>query len=148
MKIGILSLLILLSGFVQASELVIRDTWIRAMPPSSRVVPIYLIIDNPTSASRKLINITSSAGSIEMHQTIEHNGVMSMAPINDIVIKANGQVTLAPSGLHGMMSHFSHGVPVLGDIVPLTLTFADGEKLEVEATVNKQAFVKAATMVH
>lgn len=148
MKTIMLSLLILVSGFVQGSEMMIRSAWIRAMPETSRVVPIYLTMNNPASVQRELIKITAMRGEVELHQTIEIKGVMSMTPVNKVIIAPYSQVKLAPGGFHGMMSHFTQGVPALDDKVSLTLRFADGEVQHIEATVSKQLSVSAASNTH
>ncbi|MCL1124858.1 copper chaperone PCu(A)C [Shewanella surugensis] len=150
MKKCILSLLMLMASmsYSQGSELVINDAWIRAMPPSSRVVPIYLNIDNPTARERKLIGIEAEAGSIEIHQTIERDGMMYMKPVDEIVIAANDQVRLAPSGFHGMMSHFTQGVPEQGEKILLTLIFDNGAKQSTEAKVIKETLVKEVKITH
>ncbi|WP_298770157.1 copper chaperone PCu(A)C [uncultured Shewanella sp.] len=144
----IFSVLIVVCGLAQGSELMISSAWIRAMPMTSRVVPIYLTIDNPTSEQQKLISITAMRGEVEIHQTLKHHGVMSMSPVDEIIIAPHSQVKLAPGGFHGMMSHFNQGVPALGDKVALILTFSNGEKQQIEATVNKQLSVSSAHKAH
>ncbi|NMH66441.1 copper chaperone PCu(A)C [Shewanella salipaludis] len=130
-----LGLLCLSSLGVNASELMVHNAWIRAMPPSSRVVPVYLTLHNPGNTELILTGIRSPRGRIALHQSMMHNDMMRMQPVAQISIPAHAVVKLAPAGLHGMMSNFSSGVPAEGDTVPLTLILAQGEPLKVTAEV-------------
>ncbi|RLV58783.1 copper chaperone PCu(A)C [Parashewanella curva] len=139
MKKFLLIVLSLLTSIVSysllAEQLTVENAWIRAMPPTSRVVPIYLTMKNTGDQPIKLLAINSPNGRIELHQTIMKNGLMRMTPVEKIMVDSHGQTTMAPGGYHGMMMNFTQGVPAKGDSVPLTLTFNNGEKLTIMAAV-------------
>ncbi|MCL1040130.1 copper chaperone PCu(A)C [Shewanella marisflavi] len=135
-------------GSAQASELMVHDAWIRGMPPTSRVVPVYLSLHNPSNKPLVLKGISSPRGAVELHQTLMENEVMRMQSVGAIQIPPHGMVKLAPSGYHGMMSDFKGGVPALGEEVQLTLTLADGESLSVTAKVTAQGAAHDHSMHH
>ncbi|MFV7785181.1 copper chaperone PCu(A)C [Shewanella marisflavi] len=135
-------------GAAQASELMVHDAWIRGMPPTSRVVPVYLSLHNPSNEPLVLKGISSPRGVVELHQTLMENEVMRMQSVGAIQIPPYGMVKLAPGGYHGMMSDFKGGVPALGEEVQLTLTLADGESLSVTAKVTAQGAAHDHSMHH
>ncbi|WP_428611245.1 copper chaperone PCu(A)C [Shewanella sp.] len=135
-------------GAAQASELMVHDAWIRGMPPTSRVVPVYLSLHNPSNEPLVLKGISSPRGVVELHQTLMENEVMRMQSVGAIQIPPHGMVKLAPGGYHGMMSDFKGGVPALGEEVQLTLTLADGESLSVTAKVTAQGAAHDHSMHH
>jgi len=130
-----LAALLLLANSSFASELMVHNAWIRAMPPGSRVVPVYLTLHNGGDTALVLSRITSPRGEIALHQTVQEGEMMKMLPVASIQIPAHGMVTLEPQGYHGMMSDFSDGVPQKGDEVALELTLANGEVLKAKARV-------------
>ncbi|MCG9754290.1 copper chaperone PCu(A)C [Shewanella insulae] len=134
-------LFVLLSSWIgaaHASELMVYDAWIRGMPPTSRVVPVYLSLHNPSDKPLVLKAISSPRGSVELHQTLMENELMRMQGVEAIQIPPHGMVKLTPGGYHGMMSGFKAGVPALGEEVALTLTLEGGETLSVTAKVTAQ----------
>lgn len=135
-------------GAAQASELMVHDAWIRGMPPTSRVVPVYLSLHNPSNKPLVLKGISSPRGVVELHQTLMENEVMRMQSVGVIQIPPHGMVKLAPGSYHGMMSDFKGGVPALGEEVQLTLTLADGESLSVTAKVTAQGAAHDHSMHH
>ena len=125
----------LLAGNLQAAPLVISDPWIRAMPESSRVIPVFFKLHNASAQDRVLVAIKSGHGKVEIHQTLASGNLMKMQPIDALPIAAGEQVMLKPGGYHGMMSQFTQGVPQEGELVPMTLVYANGEEQEVRVKV-------------
>ena len=136
LKTAIVSLaLALVSSSAFAASIKVEDVWIRAMPPTSRVVPIYLTMKNGAGKLLKLDAISTKRGRIEIHKSFMKNGMMRMEPVDFVAVPAHGEEKLQPAGFHGMMMDFTNGVPAKGDTVPLTLHFTDGETVSVVAKV-------------
>ena len=138
MKKFAFSLLVLgfLAGGAWAeSKLMVMDSWIRAMPPSTRVIPIYMTLRNHGAVLDELVAIESMLGKVELHNTVEKDGTFHMIPVQSIVIGSGKTVQLAPLGLHGMITQLHQPVPKLGDQVPVTLVFASGERMAVNVEV-------------
>ncbi|RLV59238.1 copper chaperone PCu(A)C [Parashewanella curva] len=126
-----------LSQMAIAGDIVVKQAWIRAMPSSSKVVPIYLTMQNNANKSIALKAIATSAGKVELHKMVMNDGMMKMLPVKQILIKAKSVTKLAPGGFHGMLMNFTSGVPKFGQDIPLTLTFTNGDTQNVVAHVQK-----------
>ncbi|RYV00665.1 pyrroline-5-carboxylate reductase [Shewanella sp. OPT22] len=123
------------SGSAFAKGFKVEDVWIRAMPPTSRVVPIYLTIENSSQTPMKLMSISSNRGHVELHKSFMKKGMMRMEQVEFVAVPANGAAKLEPESFHGMMMDFTHGVPAKGEKVPLTLHFKNGKNVKVTARV-------------
>ncbi len=103
----VLLLFVLLSTAVHAadsSRLQIADAWIRAAPPTAKVMAGYLTLVNDSDAEVVIDKVESSDfGAIEMHEMSMHDGVMRMRRLAKLRVPAHGRVELKPGGLHLMM---------------------------------------------
>ena len=77
---------------------------------------------------------TPVAASVQMHQSMMHDGMAMMMAAASIPIPAGGTVTLAPGGYHLMLLQLRKPLNV-GDRVPATLTFASGAKVKTTLVV-------------
>ena len=112
---------------------------VRAVPPTQKVTAAFMTIKNAGSADRKLVAAESPvAGSVELHNHINDNGVMKMRPVKDIEVKAGGETALKPGGYHIMLIDLKQPVKE-GEQVPVTLKFDDGSSLKVDAPVQRPA---------
>lgn len=92
----------------------------------------YLVL---TGGSRPmtLTSVTSPAASrIELHESVQAEGMVSMRAVERIEIPANGEVIMRPGGLHLMIFDLSAAARSAQSI-PLTLTFADGTQVAIDA---------------
>ncbi|WP_133405811.1 copper chaperone PCu(A)C [Parashewanella tropica] len=126
-----------LSQVAFASGIVVKQAWIRAMPASSKVVPIYLTMENHNNKPLALKAISTNAGKVELHKITMKDGMMKMLPVKQILISAKGSTQLAPGGFHGMLMDFTSGVPKLGQSISLKLTFSNGDTQNIIAQVIK-----------
>lgn len=119
----------------QASIVRVEDAWIRTSPPSRDVTGGYLTIINAGNDVLRLVSASSpQAKSIELHEMTMDGDVMRMRPVAEIAVPARGRTMLQPGGLHLMLFGFSMPSKA-GARVPLTLTFADGRVVSVDAIV-------------
>jgi copper(I)-binding protein len=82
---------------------------------------------------------TPVAAKVSLHQTSMAGGVMRMAPVSGgLTIPPGGAVTLATAGYHMMLEGLTKPL-VLGERAPVTLTFADGKKVQVDLSVQTSA---------
>jgi copper(I)-binding protein len=102
-----------------AATLEIRDPWAAPTPGGVDVSAGYLVIANGTPTDDRLISASSSrAARVEIHEMAMDGAVMRMRAVETLTIPANGEVALAPGGLHLMF----FGV---------TQPFAEGETVDV-----------------
>jgi copper(I)-binding protein len=106
------------------------------MSPNS-VSAAYLTIANAGAAADRLVSAaTDVAGLVEIHTSeMDSQGVMRMRPLTDgLEIPPNGSVSLEPGGYHIMLMELNQ--PLMpGETVTLTLKFASGTTLDVEAEI-------------
>jgi copper(I)-binding protein len=97
----------------------------------------YMTLTNRGGAADRLVSVsTDAAGVAEIHTSeMDNEGVMRMRPLTDgLEIPANGSVMMEPGGYHVMLMNLQHDLNA-GDSVTLTLTFASGKTLTVEAEI-------------
>ena len=117
------------------SDIQIRDPWVQAAPPSVKVLAAYLEIKNDGKKQRLLTDVSSPAfAQISIHRTVMHGNMAHMEHLKELAVPPNASVVLQPGGLHLMLTDAKKPLNT-GDSVPMTLTFKDGEKVAVQATV-------------
>ncbi|MFS0771745.1 copper chaperone PCu(A)C [Sphingomonas sp. 1P08PE] len=125
----------MLTGCRDEAELRVDGAWIRLPAVAGRPgVAYFTIHGGPQPAT--LINVSSGwAVRADMHESMSGaGGTMSMRPIGDVPVPANGTVAFAPGGRHVMVYGINPAVHV-GDTMTFTFTFADGRRIRRIARV-------------
>jgi periplasmic copper chaperone A len=111
--------------------------WIRQAPPGMKMLAGYLTVSNHGAKPRSVVAASSPAfGHIELHRSVIQNGVAKMIPQMSITIPAHGELHFAPGGYHLMLMKPKRAFK-LGEMVPLTLRFANGQTITVQAVVKR-----------
>jgi len=133
--IGIILTLAMSPVFAEALN--ISDAWIKNLPP---VVPMragYMTIENSTDQRIQIIGAESEVfTAVEIHETVEKDGMMSMQPVSVLTIPPGTTTQLAPGGIHLMMMQPEETLKP-GDLVSVTLKFDDGNTQTMQMTVRK-----------
>lgn len=110
------------------------DAWVRP-GAEGRVTGGYAVVHNSGDAPLVIVGATSAAAdTVELHETIENNGMVSMAPQPSLTIPPRDSVRFAPGGKHFMLQRLRRGLAV-GDTVQIVLIGADGTRIEFTADV-------------
>jgi len=118
-----------------ADTLRINDPYVREVPPGSPATAAFMTLHNSGETPIKLISAGNSITEhTELHNHIDVDGVMQMRQVETIEIPAGDETTLAPGGLHLMLIGLQSPVSQ-GEDVALSLTFDNGETLELTAPV-------------
>lgn len=123
------------------STVTARDVWVRATPGdgAGQMTGAYLTLSNTGAQDERLIAVRAEgAGAVEIHETTHEGEIMHMQPVDGIDVPAGGEVALAPGGLHLMLLDLAEPLAP-GDTVMLTLEFASGLTVPVEAEVRPLA---------
>ncbi len=113
----------------------VSDGWMRAMPPGQPTGAAYMTISNSSDATVALVAAsTPLAGSVEIHRSVQEDGMWSMRRLAAVAIPAGGSVELAPGGIHLMLFNMQQALRE-GDGLPLTLEFDNGETVELDIEV-------------
>lgn len=99
-----LPLALLLSWPALAGELAVNSTWARATPPGAKVAAVYLVIDNQSTKSDRLLKLRSPvAASAEVHRSSVEDGIARMRPVTVLHVGAGERIAFEPGGLHVML---------------------------------------------
>ncbi len=121
----------------QAQGILVKDAWIRGIPPSATTTAAFMNIQNTGPDEMVLKSATSGIAEIVQIHSMEQVGeIMKMKEVGELRIPANGQTTLAPKGYHIMLIGLFRPIAE-GETIPLSLNFADGTIVSVDAVVRK-----------
>ncbi|WP_215396591.1 copper chaperone PCu(A)C [Rheinheimera oceanensis] len=113
----------------------VEDSQIRQPMPGRTVTAGYLTLYNRSAEAAKLVAASSSQfARVELHQHTHKDGMMRMEQISEINIDAGGSVAFEPGGLHLMLFEPTDTLEI-GQQIPLTLEFADGQQLMLTVPV-------------
>lgn len=108
------------------AEVVVEDAWVRGLPPGTPNASAYMTLTNTGNDTVELTGAASPiAGSVMLHATMEHGGMLHMTHIESLAIPAGASVKLESGGTHLMLMDLE-ATPVPGTEVEVTLQFADG----------------------
>jgi copper(I)-binding protein len=117
----------------------VYQPWVRAAPPSSRILAGYMTILNTGDEPAVITGIDSpDFDRTELHRTRIENGIAKMEPVKTIEVPPGGKAMLEPGGLHLMLFE---PVRVLrqDDTVIFELQYAGDTRIAVEAQVTREA---------
>lgn len=127
--------LMCLPGLAFADGLTITDPTVPLAPPGVMAHAAFMQITNTGDSPRQLVGVASPDYAMaHIHETSEQNGVATMSSVDLIEIAPGQTVTFAHGGLHIMLMH-PKAVLAEGDIIALSLQFANGAVEPVTATV-------------
>jgi copper(I)-binding protein len=106
----------------------VTQGWVREAPPGMAMQTGYLVITNKGTHDLTLKSISSpSFKDVQMHVSIQQNGMESMKQVTSFRLPKSGTLTFRPGGNHLMLMSPTHPLK-RGDRVPFTLHFGkDGE---------------------
>ena len=127
--------LILISSAHAESSIKIENTWSPEAPPVVKVMAGYMKIHNLSNKDIKIKSATSKLfNKVEIHLTEMKNGMMRMIKQEDLNIEAKGHIELKPGGLHMMLMGKLSPIKK-GSVIPVTLTFDNGETINIKLKV-------------
>jgi copper(I)-binding protein len=106
------------------------NAWVRLNPAPGRPSAGYVTLKGGAKADT-LIGATAPGVRIELHSMSMDGGVMKMAKLDKVAVPAGGSASFVPGGNHLMIFGLSDAPKTL----PITLTFASGAKVTVNAVV-------------
>ena len=105
------------------ADVTVSDAWARATRPGQKVGAAYMTLQSP--ADTALVKVESpAAGTVEIHTMTMNDGVMKMRMLENLPLKANETVKLAPGGFHLMLFDLAKPLQA-GETVQFTQHFKD-----------------------
>lgn len=115
----------LLPGTVLA-DLQVENGYVRGLPPGTQNTAAYMTLRNTGGQDIELVGARSAlAGSVMLHTTMNHGGMLHMQHLDSLTIPAGGEVALESGGIHLMLMQLG-SMPRVGESVAITLEFGDG----------------------
>lgn len=127
---------VIVSDAVAATPLVVGS-------PADASMAVYLTITNHGAADTLTGAESPIAKTATIHGGTDHAGMTAMAPQTVFVVPADATVSFRPGGIHLMLEGLSR-IPLPGDTVLISLTFARAGRLAVAAGVTEYADLEAA----
>ena len=116
-----------------SDEISVTDPWARASITESRPAAAYMTIES--SSGDRLIGITTPvAENVVIHAVREEDGINRMVHLPALDIPAGEPVTLAPGGMHAMLTDIDAKL-VEGESFPMTLRFEKAPEMTLEVPV-------------
>lgn len=114
----------------------VADALCRPTPTGRQMTACYLTLT--ASGDDRLLSVASPlAARVEIHESRIESGMMMMNEmVGGLPLAPGARAELKPGGSHIMVMGLSAPLAA-GDTVPLTLTFATAEPVEVVATVSQ-----------
>lgn len=133
MRLGCALLCLLATAVSAAPEA--GAAWIALGPPGDAPRAGYLSLHNPDATPIVLVGVSSpSFTKVELHRSERDGDAVRMRAVSKVEVPARSRLDLAPGGLHLMLSGARAALSA-GQRVALTLGFADGTTLTLEAEV-------------
>jgi copper(I)-binding protein len=102
----------------------------------ARPAVFFVHLHNKGAATRLIGAKSDAFERIELHTHEINGGMMRMVAVTDFAVPAKGMLHLQPGGRHLMMFGFRGAA---GQAVSVTLSFANGDELIVEAVPSARA---------
>lgn len=121
-----------LAGCSPAPEATVTDAWVRLAAAPGRPAAGYFTIRGGATDRTLIAVSTPAAKRVELHETMQHGGAMTMKPVGQVKVAAGATDAFAPGGKHLMLFDVAPAIGP-GAKFPMTFTFADGRELRVDA---------------
>ncbi|MEM7130314.1 MAG: copper chaperone PCu(A)C [Chloroflexota bacterium] len=121
---------------VTAGDLTIGAMMARATIVEDGNSAAYLLITNNGQQEERLLEAsTPAAGTVQLHESLDDNGVMRMEHRPDgFVIPAGGSLQLEPGGKHVMLMNLAEPLAP-GETISITLSFVNQDPVTVAVPV-------------
>lgn len=136
MRPALLSCAFVVSATAAAADgISVAEAYVPLAPPGVMSHAAYMTLENTGDTQRSLIGVSAEGyGMTHLHQSTETDGVAAMSMVHQLDIAPGQTVALKPGSFHIMLMRPKSKVSI-GDSVPLVLSFANGEKIPVDATI-------------
>ena len=114
----------------------IDQAWVRLSPNKDTPSAGYFVVHGGDAATQLRGVLTDYALKVEMHESMDHNGMMMMQKIDSVDIPAKSKVAFAPGGKHLMIWGVNDTAINRGKMT-LTFLLANGDRLLVDAAIQK-----------
>ncbi|WP_017671043.1 copper chaperone PCu(A)C [Blastomonas sp. AAP53] len=127
--------LALLSACQPPAQLLVEKAYVKLSPVADNPSVLYFTVRGGPEDT-DLRSITSPwILRLEMHETVEENGMSMMRPISAVEVPKRGTVEFAPGGKHVMIWGIDEAAKKAGK-AEFVFAFGNGEKIAVDARID------------
>ena len=132
------AILLLAAGCSPAGGIVVSDPMARPAPLEGGTGGAFMTLRNAGVQSDRLRSASSPAAqSVELHETVDDNGIMRMVPQPDgWELAPGGRLELMPGGKHIMLIGLVQPLTA-GETIEITLHFDEAGEIEVQVPVKQ-----------
>lgn len=120
----------------QAPPVYVGQPYLRINPNPDAPSAAYFTIQTGDAPVALRDVLSEAAVRVEMHEMVNEDGMMKMRPVDSVDIPAKSTVRFEPGGKHVMLWSLNRQIVDTGK-VPMTLIFSNGDRILVEAVVQK-----------
>lgn len=125
----------LLAACQPPAQLLVEKANVQLSPVTDNPSVLYFTIrGGPEDTVLRSIN-SPSILRLEMHETVEENGMSMMKPITAVAVPKRGKVEFEPGGKHVMVWGVDPGAVKAGK-AEFVFSFSNGDKIAVDAKLN------------
>lgn len=132
--IVLLGLTLALAACGQAKVLYVDQAWVRLSTNEETPSGGYFTVHGGEEDVQLLSVISPVVLRVDMHESMEKGGMMSMEPLDAVDIPARSDVTFGPGGKHLMIWGINPGAKAQGKL-PLTFIFSNGDRIIYDAVI-------------
>lgn len=113
----------------------VTEAWVRLAAVDGRPGAAYFTLGGGPIGDTLIAVESPMVATIELHESVEREGRMTMTPLRSVDAPANGSVAFAPGGKHAMLFGIDPSVTP-GTRIPLDFRFDSGRDVRINvATV-------------
>lgn len=129
---------LLVATAAAAAELEVKAPWVALAPPGAQATAAFMELHNPGEQPVDVVGADAEGfEAIELHRSINENGMHRMVQQDRITVPAGGSVKLAPGGYHIMLIGPERSLEE-GEVLTVELRLEGGEVIPVEAPVTRR----------
>ncbi len=126
-----------ISSATAESFLQVKDAWVRQPPPNASATAGYLTIVNPSDTDYYITGAESERfGAIELHESVEENGMARMIHHNFYRVPAKSQLDIRPGSYHLMLFRWQPPLKE-GEKIHFQLKLGNGDRVPFTAVVKR-----------
>ncbi|WP_305971017.1 MULTISPECIES: copper chaperone PCu(A)C [unclassified Mameliella] len=135
--LAVLVLALMMPLPTSAGDLVVSGAFVPMAPPGVMAHAAYFQLTNDGTETRRLIGVRAEGYAMaHLHRSDDMGDVATMSAVDAIDIAPGQSIVFAPGRLHVMLMHPA-AMQAEGNTVLLTLSFANGDTLAVQAPVRR-----------
>lgn len=114
----------------------IDQAWVRLSPNKETPSAGYFVIHGGDAGAQLRGVLTDYALKVEMHESVDKDGMMTMQPVDKVDVPPKSEVAFAPGGKHLMLWGVNDTAISRGKM-QMTFLMGNGDRLLVDAVIRK-----------